>query len=96
MSAPYPSGIHPALVAALAAAGVDPARVHLRYSDVQVMLADYGAAVALKNAGPWKSMADVFHTNPDHPDAALYPYGVEVPFGNLAGYLTNRIKEVRA
>lgn len=80
-------GINPGLMAALERLGVTGDRISTRYSDVYIMCATYSEAHAIANAGPWKSMAEVVRTNPQHPDAKMWPWLVDVPFANLGGYI---------
>jgi len=85
--------MHPDLTDACVNLGVTPEQVSTRYSDVYVMCATHEQARKVCEAGKWRSMAEVFRTNPEHPDAKLYPWGVDVPFAFLGGYIAERKKE---
>lgn len=83
LAAAYPPGIHADLVRALALHGVGAEQIHFHASDVRVSCHSAGLAHTLKSAGQWRSMADVYRTNPEHPDAKRWPWGVDVPFARL-------------
>lgn len=83
-------GMHPDLAALLDRLAVDPARIHTRFSDVQVMCATHQDAREIVLGGKWESMAEIFRTNPDHPDAKAFPWGAEIPLANLAGYVASK------
>ena len=87
-------GIHPDLALALFKADVTHDRIHLRYSDVQVMCATWQEAHIIRAAGPWRSMATVFKTNAGHSDAIKWPWGVDVAFGYLSGYIESKKRGV--
>lgn len=85
--------INDTLFLALAKLGVSGDRISTRYSDVYVMCATHAEAHAIAQAGPWKSMAQVVRTNPEHPDAKQWPWLCDIPFANLGGYISGKIKE---
>jgi hypothetical protein len=89
----HTTGINDGLMAVLKRLGVSADRVSNRYSDTYVMCATYQEAYTIANAGPWKSMADVFRTNPEHPDAKQWPWGVDIPFANLSAYMGSKLGE---
>jgi hypothetical protein len=64
--------------------GISFDRVHNRYGDTMVMCPTYQEAHALAQAGPWKSMAEVVRTNPEH------PWLCDIPFANLGGYISDK------
>lgn len=84
LRATYPAGIHPDLCHALALRGVTADRISFHASDVHIGCPTHSEAVAIREAGKWRSMADVYRTNTDHPDAKRWPYGVDVPFAALS------------
>lgn len=69
---------------------VGPERVVRRYGDVYVMCPSHEEAYAIAMAGPWKSMAQVTRTNPEHPDAEQYPWLADIPFANLSDYIDRK------
>lgn len=81
------------LLAKIIEQGVKPEQVSTRYSDVIVLFPDAVAAANLRGAGPWRSMANVFKTNPEHPDAKKWPWGCDIPFGCLDARLGEMRKE---
>lgn len=85
------SGVHDDLIGALAQLGVNASQIKTRFGDVYVMCRNQVEASRVKQAGTWKSMAEIARTNPDHPDAKEFPYLVDIPFANLSGYLGSAI-----
>ena len=83
----YSKHIHPDVVTALQNLGFAPDQVSLRYSDVQALCATHEQASKLCGAGKWRSMAEVFRVNPDHPDAKAWPWGCEIPFAALGAVM---------
>lgn len=87
------TGVHSDLIVALGHLGIHAKQIVTRYSDVYVMCRDAFQASAVQDAGPWKHMATVDRTNPDHPDAKEFPYLVDIPFANLAGFMNQRRRQ---
>lgn len=90
----HTSGINTGLMDVLRSLGVTGDRISNRYSDTYVMCQTYQEAHTIANAGPWKSMAEVVRTNPQHPDAKMWPWLVDVPFANLGGYIGSKTEEL--
>ena len=88
----HTAGIHDDLMKALSRLGISGEQIITRDSDVYVMCRSSSEAVMIKNAGPWKSMAEVVRTNPEHPDARQYPWLCDIPFANLAGLIASKLR----
>lgn len=83
-------GLHPELVTALERLSIPADRVHLHYSDVWIMCRNYNEAYLVAKAGPWKSIAEIVRTNPDHPDAKQFPFLCDIPLGGFSGYIASK------
>jgi hypothetical protein len=90
LAATYPPGINADLVRVCALHGVTAEQISLRYSDVQIGCPTHALAVTLREGGPWAAMASVYRTNPEHPDAARFPWGCDVPFARLDHILNEK------
>lgn len=88
--------MHPQLLAVLTARNVNPANVHTYHSDILVGCATHSEALALVDAGPWRSMASACRMNPEHPDAKLTPWIADIPLARLSGLIAERLKEVQS
>lgn len=86
----HTTGVHVDLMDVLRRLGVSADHIVNRYGDTYVMCPTWQEAHAIAQAGPWKSMAEVVRTNPEHPDARKWPFLVDIPFGNLTGYIKDR------
>lgn len=86
----YPAGMHVDLARVCAFYGIPAARIHRRYSDAQI-LCEFNTAHAIKAAGEWRGMAQVFRVNIEHPDARAFPWGVDVPFAFLSAVLAKTV-----
>lgn len=95
LAATYPPGINAQLVNACALHGVTAAQISFHASDVRIGCASHALTATLRAAGPWRSMADVYRTNPEHPDAKAWPWGLDVPFARL-DYLINEKRKAPA
>jgi len=84
--------MHPELLAACIRLGIKPEQVSTRCSDVLILCATHEQAHNIKLAGNWRSMAEVFRTNIGHPDAAKWPWGVNVPLACIGAYIASKTK----
>ena len=83
-------GINTELMKVLSERGINADRIITRYGDVCVMCRNYDEAAKIRNAGKWRSMAEVARTNPEDPDAKEFPWLCDIPFANLAGYIASQ------
>lgn len=93
MQAPQWAYVNPALLKVLSDLKVTGDRLAYHYSDLYIMCPTWAEAAAIKNAGPWKSMAEITRTNPEHPDAKQWPVLLDIPFANMGGYMQGKANE---
>lgn len=88
--ATYPRGINSELARVMAVHGVTADQISFHASDVRIGCPTHALASTIRQAGPWRSVADVYRTNPAHPDAKRFPWGVDVPFARLDHLLNEK------
>lgn len=71
--------------------GIPEAAFFQRYSDMYVGCENYNAAAAIRDGGPWKSMASTFRPNKGS-DMDRFPWAVDIPFAYLHEHISDKLK----